>query len=80
MSEVISTQGWLVVVVAVGLICLLAGWDLTRRLWAYRKEEAKTPPYDYLQDDGLLNVWAREEEGELVTVYPADWEIRWRYK
>ena len=30
-------------------------------------------PYDWRRDTGLLDVWARDDEGELVAVFPAGW-------
>jgi hypothetical protein len=48
--------------------------DVLVRLWrAPPAPEPCAPVYDWKQDHGLLDVWARDEEGEVLTVIPANW-------
>jgi hypothetical protein len=38
-----------------------------------RPRPVRPAPYDWLMDTGLLDVWARDREGELVSVIPMSW-------
>ena len=57
-------------------ILFLSGFFGRDLVWALRWRPGPEPepgPYDWRSDVGLLNVWAREEEGELVAVVPQSW-------
>jgi hypothetical protein len=64
---------WGVIVLLVALLLATIG-DVTRALWQARRRGA--PPYDWALDDELLDEWARDEEGEVLTVIPASWRYR----
>lgn len=76
--------GLIVVLFAVVLYYIAKTYAILVAAYRERKEEPPPRLYDYEQDDGLLDAWARDAEGELLAVMPAelnaDWEIRWRYK
>jgi hypothetical protein len=42
-------------------------------VWRSPEPPLPLPLYDWAADDGLLDVWARDEEGELVAVFPTSW-------
>lgn len=48
--------------------------DVFVRLWRVPETPGLGPaPYDWSEDDHLLDVWAREAEGEVLAVFPANW-------
>jgi hypothetical protein len=51
--------------------------DVTAQLFAARKKRTDPPPYNWHEDDGLLDVFARDAEGEVLTVGHL---LQWRYK
>ena len=52
--------------------CLMLGsWLLWKAWQGISADPPESPrPYDWSADYGLMNVWAGEEMGELVAVYP----------
>jgi hypothetical protein len=66
-----------------GLILTLSAFvlyaitDVAARLLAARKNRTGPPPYNWHLDDGLLDAWARDAEGEVLTVGHL---IQWRMK
>jgi hypothetical protein len=69
---------WAVVVILASFLLATIS-EVASVLWrAWRNQDKPgPPPYDWKQDDGLLNVWAKEEEGEVLAVGPL---LQWRYK
>ena len=47
------------------LICLVVGVALALWYFSIKPE----PPYNWEEDEGLLNEWAREEEGKLLRTW-----------
>jgi hypothetical protein len=66
---------WGAIVILAALV-LTAICDVAARLWATRHQEPWRPVYDWQRDDGWLDVLARDHEGEVLTVIPADWNYR----
>jgi hypothetical protein len=59
------------------VLVLYAITDVAGRLFAARKNRTGPPPYDWREDEKLLDAFAREAEGEVLTVGHL---IQWRMK
>jgi hypothetical protein len=83
------TETWVALAIAalaVASFVLYGIWTLYRTIWRSWRNRKKPLPqrddwtYNWALDDGLINVWARDDIGELVAVFPREWIEQWRYK
>jgi hypothetical protein len=80
-----SMVAYVAVIVVTAILIVFSIGEVVRHgraAWRRRHEPRRPPPYDYTKDDGLLDVWAREEQGEVLAVghLSDDGLIRWKYK
>jgi hypothetical protein len=74
-GDILPVWAWALIIVLVALLLATVG-DVAARLLAARRSRPGPRPYDWERDDGLLDVWARDDEGEVLTVIPASWRYR----
>jgi hypothetical protein len=67
---------WATIIVLTALILYWVS-TLYTVLWRAWRTPPQPPPYDWQHDDRLLDEWARDAEGEVLTVGHL---LNWRYK